>query len=504
MRPSSREGVQMLTGLLQDAAQRPLLRACILRERGWLSYAVGDELSALRDLMQAETQLRTLASSREHMVAAGRLARVLQESGDIAAARKHLDASIALFRDIDAPVRLVTALTRRANAYTIAREYALAEAAAAEALAVATNIADAAGVAYSQLSLCEAIGKQQRIQQALALCDASESMAHAEDIFDADSALLLAVLRAEFSSPPHSDSALKGLSAALENLAQVKPRTLARAYAARAQLHAAQGDFQAAYNDQKRKLAYAEALLNADRIRSEALLRVQFETERSLLEKSEQQQQRERAERRVLSASMIAMYALIGLAALIYLIGLNRRYQRRLLLLAEADELTGLPNRRKMLDVSHDALQRASSRRPVALGLVDIDHFKSINDQYGHDIGDLVLLRFAELAKQRFGDPPPIGRYGGDEFLFVLSGADVNEARTQAEKLRLAVAAAVLDAPQHAQLRFTISVGIAVQNSAELQLDEVIRRCDSALYEAKRRGRNIVCAQDVAPHAPSK
>ena len=163
---------------------------------------------------------------------------------------------------------------------------------------------------------------------------------------------------------------------------------------------------------------------------------------------------------------------------------------------AMTDPLTGLLNRRAFLQDAEALLQQQIQRdRPIGVLLVDLDHFKSINDRFGHAVGDKVLQIFARTTRMNLRQTDLVGRLGGEEFTVVLADASVDNAYLVADRLRKAFAAsaAVIDGqPLHA----TASVGVAVIVDPSQDLAHLITLADQALYLAKARGRNRV---EVAP-----
>jgi diguanylate cyclase (GGDEF)-like protein len=161
---------------------------------------------------------------------------------------------------------------------------------------------------------------------------------------------------------------------------------------------------------------------------------------------------------------------------------------------AMTDALTGLPNRRAFENRLGLLLQ---DRVPLVLGLLDIDHFKRINDQYSHGAGDEVLTALGQHLRQhlssnglqRRGDPF-VARWGGEEFAILWPHADLTMARDMAEKLRLSVAERVWPR-EEGSFRLTISVGLAERRGEE-SADAFLRRADAQLYAAKHAGRNRV------------
>lgn len=167
------------------------------------------------------------------------------------------------------------------------------------------------------------------------------------------------------------------------------------------------------------------------------------------------------------------------------------RYQGRLEELAVTDELTGLANRRAFDLLIPQAL--GESRRagePLLAMMIDLDHFKSVNDGHGHAAGDALLRRVARVMQETLRASDLLFRWGGEEFLVVLKRTDLAQGRQLAERVRAAIEAVSVPWDE-AQLGVTASVGLALLGEGE-PVDEVIRRADEALYEAKRQGRNRV------------
>ncbi len=168
--------------------------------------------------------------------------------------------------------------------------------------------------------------------------------------------------------------------------------------------------------------------------------------------------------------------------------------------LASTDALTGLANRRSVLQHAQNELLRAErTKRPLSFLMFDIDYFKKVNDAHGHAAGDAVLRSIAEIARREFRRIDIVGRIGGEEFLVVLPESDLDNAVIAAERIRGAVAAQDFSADQH-HIAITISVGIAVPDiaSGASSVEDVLKASDEALYAAKKAGRNRVFAMDAA------
>jgi two-component system cell cycle response regulator len=160
---------------------------------------------------------------------------------------------------------------------------------------------------------------------------------------------------------------------------------------------------------------------------------------------------------------------------------------------ATHDNLTGLLNRGSVLESLRNEISRARREsQPVALLIVDLDRFKSINDTYGHLAGDAALRESARRMKSAARRYDAIGRYGGEEFLIVLPGCDSEAARAQADRIREAVGAGPLSTAA-LSIPVTCSIGIASRTiPSPSDADSLVREADLALYAAKANGRNRV------------
>ncbi len=159
---------------------------------------------------------------------------------------------------------------------------------------------------------------------------------------------------------------------------------------------------------------------------------------------------------------------------------------------AMVDPLTGIANRRSFLhDAGEMTKRHIMSRAPTAALLIDLDHFKSINDRFGHAIGDRVLQIFAETAKSVVRQTDLIGRLGGEEFAAVLHNVSRDEAVGLAEKIRSGFAEASAEVGGY-PVAATLSIGMVLSQDAPLDVPELLAQADHALYYAKERGRNRV------------
>lgn len=158
---------------------------------------------------------------------------------------------------------------------------------------------------------------------------------------------------------------------------------------------------------------------------------------------------------------------------------------------ATIDRLTRIANRPALLEQAFNEVERANRyRRPIAFAFIDIDHFKAINDGYGHEAGDVVLRGVAAVFRANLRATDFVGRYGGEEFMLVLPETTADEATAVAEKLRLLVLKARFASGQGVDLSVSVSIGIAGSQGQNVHVADLIRDADAAMYSAKSLGRN--------------
>lgn len=171
----------------------------------------------------------------------------------------------------------------------------------------------------------------------------------------------------------------------------------------------------------------------------------------------------------------------------------RKRLEAELKALAHMDALTGLPNRRQFMARMAEELQRVQRKmtQSACVLMLDIDHFKQINDTYGHAGGDVALQHFSRLMRAELRSIDSCGRLGGEEFAILLPGASLVEAQRIAERLRAKLADSTLDMDGKS-VALTASIGIAALHPTDVNPDAVLQRADRALYQAKAEGRNRV------------
>jgi diguanylate cyclase (GGDEF)-like protein len=158
--------------------------------------------------------------------------------------------------------------------------------------------------------------------------------------------------------------------------------------------------------------------------------------------------------------------------------------------ISQVDPLTFLLNRRAILrELQGEVLRAERYKTPLSISIVDVDNFKSVNDTYGHAVGDEVLRRVAHRLREGVRHPDMVGRYGGEEFLILLPSSTLSAAMEQAARLCRHVRETGLDVKDNI-INVTLSMGVAQLKIGEETWDDLLNRADSAMYTAKSRGRN--------------
>ncbi|MDH3514364.1 MAG: GGDEF domain-containing protein, partial [Gammaproteobacteria bacterium] len=169
------------------------------------------------------------------------------------------------------------------------------------------------------------------------------------------------------------------------------------------------------------------------------------------------------------------------------------QHQHKLEDLSARDGLTGLYNRRELERRLHEETQRARRyHRSLSVMMLDVDHFKVVNDNYGHQAGDEVLITVTDLIQLHVRPVDVVCRYGGEELAVILPETDAEGAHTVAERIRATVEESITTTPQGDMVRVTVSIGLATFPRDGDTAAGLVHSADSALYVAKQEGRNLV------------
>jgi diguanylate cyclase (GGDEF)-like protein len=476
---------------------------CLLIGRGLLQYREDREDLAIGSLTQAYRSSTTPAFAEPHVLAAGVLATVLRGMGDYPQALALNQEAIDWDTAQHAPLALSVDRFLRGRILILMQKYAQAIDEFDDARKLSAMLNDTQGVAFADVRVCESRIELGQLIKARAACENALFTFIASRFSDEvkeTEALLARIDLAE----GHPEKALATLNEVLDHSGtDVLPLRVASLYQWRARTNAALHSYRDAYNDLSEYMRRYVATNDADRTKQAVALRARFETdreiERNALLKRELDLSHEQSQRQAQQLRWNAIAAVSGvlvIALLMYFLVTNLRFRKQLVRLASQDGLTGLPNRRRTAELATDALAATTeSDAPLTIAIIDMDHFKFINDRCGHATGDYVLREFARLGRESVRTGDTLGRWGGEEFLLIMPDATAEVAIATLERLRTLVFAINLP-PSGAGLRVSMSAGLATRDRQVRSLDELIARADAALYVAKNEGRDLVRVAD--------
>ena len=480
---------------------------CLLITLGTLQFRENRADLAITTLTQAYRAADVAGNMRQRMLAASPLSKVMGELGDYRQALA-LNAEVIEWNAAhDETLTLSVSRYLRGIILYEMHEFDAALLAFANARALSVSLGDEQGVAFADMRVCEVMidlgdiaGARQRCDAALKTFAASGTV----DVIKQTRSLLAQIEMAE----GHADRALATLNDILANGAlDMPPREVAPLFKLRADANAARGNLAAAYQDLGEYMRRYTHTTETRRLRQVAALHARFEIDREIdrnatlqRQLDESEQRRSELQRRTWLAITSGSLAVALLTAM--LIG-ARRHRRQLATLANVDSLTGLPNRRHTVQLAGAALEQSiRAGEPLTIALIDIDHFKSINDRCGHAGGDEVLREFARLTRATLRATDTFGRWGGEEFLVVMAGSTLDVALAVVERVR-AIALTIQVPGGGEPIRVSVSAGLAVSESGQHSLEALVARADIALYRAKHDGRNIVRIDDASVEAAS-
>jgi diguanylate cyclase (GGDEF)-like protein len=444
---------------------------------------------------------------------------------DYVNALSYFDRALAMRREQGAKPRIASTLNNIGDIYLEMREYAKALAAQQQALALRVESNDKSAVALSHRNIGLIYIAQHRLDEA------AQEVALARTMADetGDKGLIAQVRLAQASyerSRGAPANAVAHARAALGIAQGMGSRELVRqANDELAASQEAQGELAEALQSFKRSKAVTDSIFSADAARRIASLERRFADERRLHEVDSlrriQAELQTQAARRAYQRDGIA--ALTVLIVVIAFFLYRRRVERAVLAesLSVTDALTGLRNRR-YLQQTIDVDVAASIRRwraAVVRGMpvddadliflmLDIDHFKLVNDAHGHAVGDQVLVQLGAVLRTTCRDSDVVIRWGGEEFLILARFTDRHQGEITAERLRQAVERHVTTLPDGTTIRITCSIGYAgfpvnLASPDSVSWEEVIAMADRAAYEAKRRGRNQCVSATAVERLPA-
>ena len=465
---------------------------------------------AITELTQAYRASAAPALSEQHHLAAEGLASLLRYIGDYAQAlalnQEVIDWDIAHHSTLDLSVaRFLRARILLAMGKS---EQAIEQLNLARAISVALE--DRQGVAFADQALCRAHIERAEFGIAADQCRSALQTFTESQSLDMIKSTQLLLARVDFAQK-HVERAHATLEAVLDRGgSDIAGHEMMEAYALRAQVNASLQDYPQAYRDLNTYVERYRAANDTERGRQVAALTAQLESDRAVERNATLQHElalsNERSRAQALQLRWTRIASCVGaviIGLLSYLLLINRRYRRQLVRQANQDPLTGLPNRRRTAErLAHQLREATASSRPLTVALLDFDHFKQINDRYGHACGDFVLREFARLSRTVLRADDTLGRWGGEEFLLILPHCKLDDAYRGVERLRkLAEGMRLPGAPP--DTRVSISAGLATRISDRISPEELVASADAALYGAKSGGRDASRIADASLPAAS-
>ena len=486
-----------MVAMLENSQERQLYGEALMQRGGLLSQ-LGEQAKALLDFQRARAAFREAGIDHEVDALMLDTAIAYRRIGDWAQAERYFTRSVERMQDKQDWDRVVTDLVQLGYLYEESGKPQRAEASFERAIAVARTHQEPLSKASAQVGLASAQVSMGTYDAALATLAQARATFEAEQSHGSDDMLLLLTGQALAGKGQHQK--------ALANYAQALPliekdgnqRYLALLHQARAASHEALGNATQALADYKRYAALQASLHGKMRLEQSRRLEYEyeirkreFENHRLRAEASSRKSQLQALERIRRWQTLALLLGVLLVAVLAALALRQRKRTRRLHTLAMTDPLTGVASRRAIEKIAERALADATQlQTPVSVLLLDLDHFKTINDRYGHAAGDEVLRATTQAWQAQLRGRDRLGRIGGEEFAVVCMDANREQALAIAGRLLAATRSLELPGIDPA-LHVRTSIGVAQASPGDTR-EALFARADAALYRAKHQGRDRV------------
>ena len=481
-----------------------------LFSRGYLMGVQGDYAPGLADLRRSQTLYEKSNMPLHAVTVLNAIAILYNRMGDNQQAVHIYTRALKAQRESGLRREVAVTLYNLGRAHENMKEWEFARRAFTESRDINQEIAYPRGEAYAQRGLAAIANATGDPRKALDILKQAESLAK-----QTADARLTAHIQLVRGVSLHRLGRLLDSEASLKEALDVFRQTdalgdLSTTYAELSLVQAEMGNWRDAYASQTQYKIISDRLLNNQLDQRFATLRVEYDTatkeqENALLtrenEANEKALTQAKRARRLQAVAIALTVALAGLLAAIAVY--QRRTTVRMRTLALTDELTGVPNRRDVLN-RLEALLSEPDDSPCCILIIDIDHFKSINDHHGHPIGDEVLKFVAREIRSAVREPAFFGRLGGEEFLIVLPCTPLSGALPAADRFREQIMSVDTTRWLPVRRRITASIGVSVSQPGTCSSSDMLMRADGALYAAKRGGRNCVrtAHDNPEPHSP--
>ncbi|SEJ49142.1 diguanylate cyclase (GGDEF) domain-containing protein [Frateuria terrea] len=467
--------------------------------RGSVQSLLGEHALALVDFLEAQKFYETSGAPIESEDNLFNIAVAYRRLGEQAQARDYLDKLLALGEQRHDRAQQLAAHMELGFLESEAGNQSAAESQLGKALALAHAVDSRSRGASIHLGLAQVDNLQGHYREALdELAKAQPGFARMGDRSNRDMVLLQT---AEAHAGLGQYAVAIGEYGQAEKLLQESGnlRYLAELLDARARSYQALGQLGPEVADLRRLVKVGEALDRKAHSDNATLMNYQFQTaqrdqenRRLAADRALKEQQLESLERVRHWQRLALVLGGVLIVLLLWLALRQFRRSRKLHRMAMTDPLTGIANRRHIEQLARNALGHAGANgEPLCVLVLDVDHFKAVNDAFGHAVGDQVLVRVAQACKHALRRFDMLGRLGGEEFLVVLPDTSMDVAMQIAERLRRKVESLPLGSLAPG-LQITASVGVAEAEHEADDLPELVRRADTAMYRAKDAGRNRV------------
>lgn len=478
-----------------SAADDQEMLANALYSRGYLLGLQGQYAAGLTDLKRAQAIFQQIGLHHHALTALNGVAILYNRMGDFEQARNMYTRALEEQRASRLRREQAVTLHNLGRAHENLHEWSQAASAFRESAKISRELAYTRGESYALRGIAAVANAQNDPDKALQILVQAENLQR-----DTPDARLHAQIELARGIALHKLRRLRESVASLLEALEIfesadSLHELRETYGVLADVYSELGEWNAAYVTLAKSKSTSERLLQNQIDQRFATLKVEFDTaakekENVLLMRENGANQKALAhERRARSLERAVIVLTVILALLLAAVAAHQwRTTGRMRRLALTDELTGVPNRRAVLSRLQPVLQDA--RSSCALLIIDIDHFKQINDRFGHPEGDEALRLVASCLRAAVREPAFLGRLGGEEFVVVLPGTGVDEARAFAERFRIQVMK--IDSRRWLPDRpITVSTGLTISVHSDTS-STILQRADAALYEAKRDGRNCV------------
>jgi diguanylate cyclase (GGDEF)-like protein len=477
--------------------------------RGYLLGLEAQYAAGLADLKRSQALYDRAGLSQHALTSVNGIAILYNRMGDYEEARHMYNQALKAQRASGLLREQAVTLHNLGRANENLKDWEAARAAFQESLQISRQIDYSRGEAYALRGLAAVENGLGNPHNALDVLQRAETLQRdtPDARLQAQISLARGIALHQLKQLPQSVSALEDALQVFRQAASLSE--LHMTYMELATVYSEMGDWRAGFGFLSKAGETAERQFRNQVDQRFATLKVEFDTAAKekenalLLRENEANEkalaQQDRASK--LQAAVILLTVILAMV-LLFLALHHRRTSMRMRTLAMTDELTGVANRRAVLGILEPLLTRAE-KSPCSLLIIDIDHFKSINDQHGHAEGDAALRLVAAKVRDTIDKSGFVGRMGGEEFIAILPDTNGETAVEAAERVRLGIMQ-IDSLGWLVDRRITVSVGVSTAYGAVESSSTVLQRADAALYEAKRGGRN--CVRVIAPshqQAPS-